>query len=171
MFPSFLNTSSSFRAFSFLILIVLVDVVYHVIVTSCLPLAGLFAMTEQRVHDNKFQPKWIMCPTCRQHTDFGNIAYADDRKIESFNSPVWHTYQGHEKCEESMIVQGSYGTKVWFLRNAFPHAIFDMAWLPMICYFFVPACVTMFYVFALLLPPNDHSPFPPRLVATFSTFE
>ncbi|XP_042957344.1 E3 ubiquitin-protein ligase SHPRH isoform X1 [Carya illinoinensis] len=79
----------------------------HVTCCKC-----LFSMTERKVHDNKFQPKWVMCPTCRQHTDFGNIAYADDRKNESFNSPVWHPYQGREKCEESMIVQGSYGTKI-----------------------------------------------------------
>ena len=72
-------------------------------------------MTEQRVQDTKFQAKWVMCPTCRQHTDFENIAYADDGQNETCSSSVGHTNQGHAKCEESMIVHGSYGTKVCFL--------------------------------------------------------
>jgi SNF2 family DNA or RNA helicase len=72
-------------------------------------------MTEQRVQDTKFHAKWVMCPTCRQHTDFENIAYADDGQNETCSSSVGHTNQGHAKCEESMIVQGSYGTKVCFL--------------------------------------------------------
>ncbi|GLT58794.1 hypothetical protein SLA2020_316600 [Shorea laevis] len=46
----------------------------------------LFSMTEQR-HDTKFQAKWVI-------------------------SSVGHTNQGHAKCEASMIVQGSYGTKI-----------------------------------------------------------
>jgi len=79
------------------------------------PLAGLFSMTEQRVHDNKFQAKWVMCPTCRQHTDFENIAYADDGQNETFSSSVGHTNQGYAMSEASMFVQGSYGTKVCFL--------------------------------------------------------
>jgi len=33
---------------------------------------GLFAMTEKRLQNNKLH-NWVMCPTCRQHTDFGNI--------------------------------------------------------------------------------------------------
>lgn len=78
-------------------------------------LAGLFAMTEQRQHDNKFHRKWVMCPTCRQHTDFGNIAYADDRQDKSFNSATLDAIQGYEKCEASLTVQGSYGSKVSFL--------------------------------------------------------
>uniref|UniRef100_A0A2P2MDB4 RING-type domain-containing protein n=1 Tax=Rhizophora mucronata TaxID=61149 RepID=A0A2P2MDB4_RHIMU len=72
----------------------------------------LFAMTEQRLHDNKFQPKWIMCPTCRQHTDFGNIAYADDRREETCNSSTSQTVEDCEKHEPSVRVQGSYGTKI-----------------------------------------------------------
>ncbi|XP_015575743.2 E3 ubiquitin-protein ligase SHPRH [Ricinus communis] len=77
----------------------------HVTCCKC-----LFAMTEH--HDNKFQCKWVMCPTCRQHTDFRNIAYADDRNDKSCNSAVLNTVQGYEKCEASLIVQGSYGTKI-----------------------------------------------------------
>ncbi|KAF2319302.1 hypothetical protein GH714_014503 [Hevea brasiliensis] len=73
---------------------------------------GLFAMTEQRQHDNKFQRKWVMCPTCRQHTDFGNIAYADDRQDKSCNSAMLNAVQDCEKCEASLTVQGSYGSKI-----------------------------------------------------------
>ncbi|XP_057989897.1 uncharacterized protein LOC110633932 isoform X2 [Hevea brasiliensis] len=78
----------------------------HVTCCKC-----LFAMTEQRQHDNKFQRKWVMCPTCRQHTDFGNIAYADDRQDKSCNSAMLNTVQDCEKCEASLTVQGSYGSK------------------------------------------------------------
>lgn len=86
--------------------------------TSNLLLTGLFSLTERRVNDHKLQPKWVICPTCRQHTDFGNIAYADDRQNESCSSSVRHTNQSHEKHEASMIVHGSYGTKVCNLLNA-----------------------------------------------------
>lgn len=76
-------------------------------------------MTEQRrLHDNKVQEKWVRCPTCRQHTDVGNIAYVDDRQSESSNSPPLPVIQDHEKCEASIVVQGSYGTKVFFLTMA-----------------------------------------------------
>lgn len=72
-------------------------------------------MTEQRrLHDNKVQNEWVPCPTCRQRTDIGNIAYADDRQNKSSNSDMLHV-QDCEKCEESLTVQGSYGTKVKFL--------------------------------------------------------
>lgn len=82
-------------------------------------LAGLFAMTEKRlVHHGKFQDKWLMCPTCRQHTDVGNIAYADDRQTKSCDSAELYTVQSLEKSEASVIVQGSYGTKVCFLSTA-----------------------------------------------------
>lgn len=78
---------------------------------------GLFAMTEQRLlHENKSQKKWVMCPICRQHTDVGNIAYADDRETKVCNSALPPTNQGGES-EASLIVQGSYGTKVCFLAN------------------------------------------------------
>ena len=78
-----------------------------------LSITGLFAMTEKRLaHHGKFQDKWLMCPTCRQHTDVGNIAYADDRQIKSCDSAELHTVQSLEKSEASVTVQGSYGTKV-----------------------------------------------------------
>ncbi|KAH9702953.1 RING-finger DEAD-like helicase PHD and SNF2 domain-containing protein [Citrus sinensis] len=72
-----------------------------------------FAMTEQRlIHDNKVKNEWVMCPTCRQRTDIGNIAYADDRQDKSCNSDMPHGVQDCEKGEESFTVQGSYGTKI-----------------------------------------------------------
>lgn len=73
---------------------------------------GLFAMTEQKLQDSKFH-KWVMCPTCRQHTDFGNIAYAVDRQNESSDSSMLHTIDSSEKHESSITVKGSYGTKVF----------------------------------------------------------
>lgn len=72
-------------------------------------------MTERRLlHDNKVQDKWLKCPTCRQHTDVGNIAYVDDRQNESSNSSLLQTLQDNEKHEASIVVQGSYSTKVFF---------------------------------------------------------
>lgn len=80
----------------------------HVTCCKC-----LFAMTEQRlVHHGKIQDKWIMCPTCRRHTDFANIAYAYDEQNKLCNSALLDTVQDHEKSEASLTVQGSYGTKV-----------------------------------------------------------
>ncbi|KAL3653381.1 hypothetical protein CASFOL_003062 [Castilleja foliolosa] len=67
---------------------------------------GLIAMTERRsvppsrYHNNS----WVLCPTCRQATDFGNIALAGDRKDESSGT--------HDKSEASFTVQGSYSTKI-----------------------------------------------------------
>lgn len=79
-------------------------------------LVGLFAMTEKRLANHgKFQDRWLMCPTCRQHTDVGNIAYADDRPTKSSDLAELHSVQNLEKSEASVIVQGSYGTKVCFL--------------------------------------------------------
>ncbi|XP_052201128.1 uncharacterized protein LOC127807364 isoform X2 [Diospyros lotus] len=68
----------------------------------------LFAMTEQRFnHHGKLHHKWVMCPTCRQHTDFGNIAFADDGQNKSDSAP-----QGCENIEACVTVHGSYGTKI-----------------------------------------------------------
>jgi len=77
---------------------------------------GLFAMTEKRLQNSKVH-NWVMCPTCRQHTDFGNIAYAVDSQNESSNLSVLHTIDSSEKCEASISVKGSYGTKVFFLQK------------------------------------------------------
>lgn len=69
-------------------------------------LAGLFAMTERRLispgkfhHDDR-----VICPTCRRATDFGNIAFADDRQD--------CTRLTCDQTEASVTVQGSYSTKV-----------------------------------------------------------
>ncbi|KAK3022376.1 hypothetical protein RJ639_047350 [Escallonia herrerae] len=65
-------------------------------------LAGLFAMTEQRVaHHGRGHDKWVICPTCRQHTDFGDIAFVDDEQNKSCNS----SFQGCEGSEASIKVQ------------------------------------------------------------------
>nr|VDD15822.1 unnamed protein product [Brassica oleracea] len=64
-----------------------------------------FSMTERgSVHET--MRKWVMCPICRQHTDVGNIAYADDRQ-NGYSSG-----QDHRENEASLSVQGSYGTKI-----------------------------------------------------------
>ncbi|KAJ4904003.1 zinc ion binding [Raphanus sativus] len=64
-----------------------------------------FSMTERgSVHET--MRKWVMCPICRQHTDVGNIAYADDRQ-NGYSSG-----QDHKENEASLAVQGSYGTKI-----------------------------------------------------------
>ncbi|KAJ6855231.1 hypothetical protein NC651_040027 [Populus alba x Populus x berolinensis] len=72
----------------------------HVTCCKC-----FFAMTERKMHDNRFQRKWVMCPTCRQHTDFGNIAYADDRRDKSCSSSMLDAIQGCEKAEATLAVQ------------------------------------------------------------------
>lgn len=77
----------------------------HVTCCKC-----LFAMTEQRIIHGKFLHKWVMCPTCRQHTDLRNLAYADDGPKSCDSTPI-HPFQG-ETTEASMNVQGSYGTKI-----------------------------------------------------------
>ncbi|PHT52525.1 hypothetical protein CQW23_06987 [Capsicum baccatum] len=76
----------------------------HVICCKC-----LFAMTEKRLAlHGKPQVNWFMCPTCRQHTDCRNIAYAVDRRNES--CPPSSTVS--ENSEPSASVQGSYSTKI-----------------------------------------------------------
>ncbi|KAI3458420.1 hypothetical protein Pfo_015083 [Paulownia fortunei] len=73
----------------------------HVTCCKC-----LFAMTERRlIPPGKFHNNnRVICPTCRQPTDFGNIAFADDRQNESCGT--------YDKSEASMTVQGSYSTKI-----------------------------------------------------------
>ncbi|KAK7275887.1 hypothetical protein RIF29_17013 [Crotalaria pallida] len=78
----------------------------HVVCCKC-----LFAMTEKRLQDSNSH-NWVMCPTCRQPTDFGNIAYAVDEQNESSNSSMLHTIDSRGKYEASITVKGSYGTKI-----------------------------------------------------------
>ncbi|KAI4383932.1 hypothetical protein MLD38_009712 [Melastoma candidum] len=70
-----------------------------------------FMMTEHKLsHVEDFQKKWLMCPTCRQHTDFANIAFADDRQNNSSTSV--DNKSREDTTESSITVQGSYGTKI-----------------------------------------------------------
>ncbi|KAL6127971.1 hypothetical protein ACLB2K_071332 [Fragaria x ananassa] len=73
---------------------------------------GLFAITERLLNGKRVQDKWVKCPTCRQHTDVANIAFADDRQSEPCGSERLQAIQSREECEKSIIVQGSYGTKI-----------------------------------------------------------
>lgn len=76
----------------------------HVICCKC-----LFAMTEKRLSlHGKPQVNWLMCPTCRQHTDCRNIAYAVEGRNKSYPS----SYIVSENYEASINVQGSYSTKI-----------------------------------------------------------
>ncbi|GER46593.1 SNF2 domain-containing protein [Striga asiatica] len=72
----------------------------------CQEKLGLLAITERKStplakHNNT---KLVMCPTCRQSTDFGNIALADDKQNDSCEMS--------DKSEASITVQGSYSTKI-----------------------------------------------------------
>ncbi|KAM1020391.1 hypothetical protein ACFX13_042366 [Malus domestica] len=62
----------------------------------------LFAITERH---NKVHDKWVKCPTCRQHSDVGNIAYADDGQSETCASSVLHTTESREMSEASVMVK------------------------------------------------------------------
>ncbi|KAL9249583.1 E3 ubiquitin-protein ligase SHPRH-like protein [Drosera capensis] len=67
---------------------------------------GFFTITERRaVLYPRQQHTRVMCPTCRQPSDFSNIALADDRPT---SSP--HTMS--RSAEESVTISGSYGTKI-----------------------------------------------------------
>ncbi|KAI3991562.1 hypothetical protein MKX01_040572 [Papaver californicum] len=72
----------------------------------------LVAISERSVPHGKSRNKWIMCPTCRKHTDLGNIALADDSQSKACNFGLSSVSQGHEMVEASISVQGSYGTKI-----------------------------------------------------------
>lgn len=68
-------------------------------------------MTEHKLsHAEDFQKKWLMCPKCRQRTDFANIAFADDRQ-NNLSTSVDNKSRD-STTETSITVQGSYGTKV-----------------------------------------------------------
>lgn len=76
----------------------------HVTCCKC-----FLAMSERRNnYHGKSREKWVMCPTCRQHTEFGNIAYVDERQNKTPDASV-HTF---ESSEASVTVNGSYSTKI-----------------------------------------------------------
>ncbi|ERN04198.1 E3 ubiquitin-protein ligase SHPRH isoform X1 [Amborella trichopoda] len=70
-------------------------------------------MTEGSVFPNgRSQGKWVMCPTCRQQTVFGNIAFVDDSISGASDLGSPDKCQDQEKSENSICVHGSYGTKI-----------------------------------------------------------
>ncbi|WOK95874.1 hypothetical protein Cni_G04581 [Canna indica] len=80
----------------------------HVVCCKC-----CLEMTERAVvHSAKNQRKWIACPTCRQRTDFDNIAYVDEKQSMGSNSQPSSTSETKVVSENSIRVQGSYGTKI-----------------------------------------------------------
>lgn len=82
---------------------------------------GCLEMTEHAVvRLVKRQQKWVMCPTCRQHTDFRNIAYVDDKLSKVYDSKVPNLFRGENLAENSLKVEGSYGTKVCLHIIVFP---------------------------------------------------
>lgn len=67
-------------------------------------------MTERWIHRNgTSHDKWVMCPTCRQHTEYGNVAYVVDTLHKSTDVSVYN----FESSEASVNVKGSYSTKVY----------------------------------------------------------
>ncbi|CAL9111471.1 unnamed protein product [Musa textilis] len=80
----------------------------HVICCNC-----CLQMTDHAVvHSGKNQRKWITCPTCRQRTDFGNIAYVDEKQNKGSDSRLSNTFNSKAESENSITVKGSYGTKI-----------------------------------------------------------
>ncbi|XP_042375333.1 E3 ubiquitin-protein ligase SHPRH-like [Zingiber officinale] len=78
----------------------------HVICCKC-----CLEMTEYAVvHSGRNQRKWITCPTCRQRTDFENIAFVDEKQNGSDFRP--NSSEPKVVSESSITVQGSYGTKI-----------------------------------------------------------
>ncbi|XP_074286458.1 uncharacterized protein LOC141611745 [Silene latifolia] len=73
----------------------------HVTCCKC-----LFAISERNVgHSKNQQDNWVICPTCRQRSDYESIAFADD-------SPNISQIVRDENLEASVSVRGSYGTKI-----------------------------------------------------------
>ncbi|PWA98308.1 Helicase, C-terminal [Artemisia annua] len=75
-------------------------------ITCCKCFLG---MTERwkNLH-GKSHNKWVMCPTCRQHTEYGNVAFVDDMQNKSPDASV-STFRS---SEASVNVKGSYSTKI-----------------------------------------------------------
>ncbi|XP_021866581.1 uncharacterized protein [Spinacia oleracea] len=66
----------------------------------------LFAITERKmVSHGKMSDNWVICPTCRQPSDFESIAFADDSQNKC-------SVGRSENLEASVSVRGSYGTKI-----------------------------------------------------------
>ncbi|KAI3800036.1 hypothetical protein L1987_35343 [Smallanthus sonchifolius] len=66
-------------------------------------------MTERWIYRNGTNhDKWVMCPTCRQHTEYGNVAYV----VDTLNKPSNVSVYSFESSEASVTVKGSYSTKI-----------------------------------------------------------
>ncbi|KAG0481686.1 hypothetical protein HPP92_012544 [Vanilla planifolia] len=79
----------------------------HLICCKC-----CLKLTEKLVlHLGRYQKKWLMCPTCRQRTEMGHVAFVDEK--QNANSSPLTTKASHtpEKDESCITVKGSYGTK------------------------------------------------------------
>ncbi|OAY86094.1 E3 ubiquitin-protein ligase SHPRH [Ananas comosus] len=63
-------------------------------------------------HSGKYGQKWIMCPSCRQRIDFENIAYMVEKKNKETSSTSLNSHQTENVSKSSIIVKGSYGTKI-----------------------------------------------------------
>lgn len=66
----------------------------------------------QMIEKAAYLQKWVMCPTCRQHTDLEHIAYVDERKDKCGSIGFSNTFQVKDIPESSIRVNGSYGTKI-----------------------------------------------------------
>lgn len=62
------------------------------------------------VSHGKMSDNWVICPTCRQPSDFESIAFADDSQNKC-------SVGRSENLEASVSVRGSYGTKVLIFHN------------------------------------------------------
>lgn len=79
--------------------------------------AGFIGMSERGM--SQADKKWMMCPTCRQPTEYGNVAFVDDEQ-----KPPDVSVTAFKTSEASVTVNGSYSTKVYssilyILFNAF----------------------------------------------------
>ncbi|XP_071734356.1 uncharacterized protein [Rutidosis leptorrhynchoides] len=78
----------------------------HVTCCKC-----FLAMMESRInYPGKSHKKWVMCPTCRQHTEYGNVAYVDD--TQNNNAPDDVSDHTFSPSEDSVTINGSYSTKI-----------------------------------------------------------
>ncbi|XP_020086038.1 E3 ubiquitin-protein ligase SHPRH isoform X1 [Ananas comosus] len=70
-------------------------------------------MSERAIgHSGKYGQKWIMCPSCRQRTDFENIAYVVEKKNKETSPTSLNSHQTENVSEGSIVIKGSYGTKI-----------------------------------------------------------
>ncbi|XP_072974603.1 uncharacterized protein [Typha angustifolia] len=70
-------------------------------------------MSERAIeHSGKSRQKWITCPTCRQRTEFENIAYVVEKQNRNGDVANLGAFQAETLLESSIVVQGSYGTKI-----------------------------------------------------------